>query len=100
MWYHMCNDIMHASRVTHMQASQPPYVYMACQELPMDVLFAQAKQYLLKLAASHFGTLNTKFANQNVLERIPVAMHNVNKANCDEDFRICAEETVAPLYNW
>ena len=25
----------------------------------MDVLFAQAKQYLSKLAASHFSTLNT-----------------------------------------
>ena len=64
----------------------------------MDVLFAQAKQYLSKLTASHFGTLNTIFASQNVMERILVAMHNKNKADCNENFRICAEEPVAPQY--
>ena len=66
----------------------------------MDVLFTQAEQYLSKLTASHFGTLNTKLANQNVLERILVAMHNKNKADCNENFRISAEEPVAPLYKW
>ena len=66
----------------------------------MDVPFTQAEQYLSKLTSSHFGTPNTKFANQNVLERILIAMHNKNKANCNENFRICAEEPVAPLYNW
>ena len=64
----------------------------------MDVLFAQAEQYLLKLTTSHFGTLNTKIAKQNVLKRIRIAMHNENKANCKENFRICAEEHIAPLY--
>ena len=96
----MCNDIMHASRSVRMQASRPPYVYMACQELLMDVPFVQAKQHLSKLTASHFVTPNTRFANHNVLERILIAMHNENKADCDENFRICAEELVAPLYNW
>ena len=66
----------------------------------MDVLFTQAEGYLSKLSASHFGTLNMKFANQNMLERILVAMHNENKADCNENFRICAEEPIAPLYNW
>ena len=66
----------------------------------MDMLFAQAKQYLSKLTVSHFGTLNTKFANQNVLERILIAMHHDNKADCNENFSICAEEPVAPLYKW
>ena len=66
----------------------------------MDVPFAQAKQYLSKLTVSHFDTLNTRFADQNVLERILIAMHNKNKANCNENFRICAEEPVAPLYKW
>ena len=89
---------MHALRSMRTQASWPPYVYMVCQELLMDVPFAQAEQYLSKLTASHFGTLNTKFANKNVLERILIAMHNENKANCNENFRICAEEPVAPLY--
>ena len=99
MWYRRCNDVMRALCSMLTQASWPPYVYMARQELHMDVPFTQAEQYLSKLTASHFGTLNTRFANQNMLERILVAMHNKNKAGCDENFRICAEESVAPLYN-
>ena len=47
-----------------------------------------------------FSTLNTKFANQNVLKRILIAMLNENKADWNENFRICAEEPVAPLYKW
>ena len=66
----------------------------------MDGLFAPAELYLLKLTASHFGSLNTRFASQNMLERILVAMHNENKADCNENFRMCAEEPVAPLYSW
>ena len=66
----------------------------------MDVPFAQAEQYLSKLTASYFCTLNMRFANQNVLERILIAMHNENKADCDKNFRICAEEPIASLYNW
>ena len=83
-----------------MQASQPPYVYVARQELLMDVPFAQAEQYLWKLTAPHFSTLNVDFANHNVLERMLIAMLNENKANSDENFRICAEEPIAPLYKW
>ena len=54
----------------------------------MDVPFAQAKLYLTKLTASHFNTLNTKIANQNVLERILIAMLNENTAVSNENFRI------------
>ena len=90
MWYHPYNDVMHALYGTRTQASRPPYVY-ACQELLMDIPFTQAKQYLSKLTASHFSTLNMKFASQNMLKRILIAMLNKNKA---------AEEPVAPLYNW
>ena len=96
--YRTCSDIMCASRGVHMQASQPPYVYVACQELLMDMPFAPAERYLTKITASHFSTLNMKFANQNVLKRILIAMHNKNKADCNENFRICAEEPIAPLY--
>ena len=64
----------------------------------MDVLFVQAKQYLSKLTTSHFNTLNMKFANWNMLKRILIAMLNENKADVNENFRICAEEPVAPLY--
>ena len=66
----------------------------------MDVLFTQAEQYLWKLTASHFSTLNVDFANHNVLERILITMLNENKANSNENFRISAEEPVAPLYKW
>ena len=64
----------------------------------MDMSFAQAKQYLSKITASHFSTLNTKFTNQNVLKRILIVMLNENKADSNENFRICAEEPIAPLY--
>ena len=64
----------------------------------MDVPFAQAERYLSKLTTSHFSTLNTTFANQNVPKRILIAMHNKNKADWNEKFQICAEEPIAPLY--
>ena len=64
-----------------MQASWQPYVYMACQELPIDMSFAQAEGYLSKLTASHFSTLNVDFANWNMLKRIPIAMLNNNKGD-------------------
>ena len=66
----------------------------------MDVPFTQAEQYLSKLTASHFSILNTKIANQNMLKRVLIAMLNENKADSNENFRICAEEPVAPLYKW
>ena len=66
----------------------------------MDMLFAQAEQYLSKITASHFSTLNMKITNQNVLKRILIAMLNENKADSNENFRICAEELIAPLYKW
>ena len=66
----------------------------------MDMPFAQAERYLSKLTASHFSTLKTKFANQNMLKRILIAILNENKADWNENFRICAEEPIAPLYKW
>ena len=66
----------------------------------MDMPFAQAKQYLSKITASHFSTLNMEIASQNMLKRILIVMRNENQADSNENFRICAEEPVAPLYNW
>ena len=66
----------------------------------MDMTFAQAQLYISKLTASHFGTLNMRCANQNVLERILIAMLNDNMAKSNENIRIGAEESVAPMYNW
>ena len=88
---------MHRTAHACRQASCP-YVYMACKKLLVDMSFPPAEQYLSNLTASHFGTLNMIIANQNVLKRILIAMHNENKADCNENFRICAEEPVAPLY--
>ena len=39
-----------------------------------------------------------KIENQNMLKRILIDMHNKNKADCNDNFRICAEESVGPLY--
>ena len=58
----------------------------------------QAEQYLSKLTTSHFSTLNMDFANRNVLKRIVIAMLNENKADCNENYRLCAEYPIAPLY--
>ena len=89
--YHMAH--------AHRQAGCP-YVNMACQELLMDTPFVPAQLYLRKLTASHFSTLNMKISNQNMLKPILITMHNENKADCNENFRICAEESVGPLYKW
>ena len=64
----------------------------------MDMPFAQAELYLSKITAPHFDTLNTNFENQNVLKRILIAMLNENMAVSNENFRICSEESVVPLY--
>ena len=91
---------MHTMHGTHMQASWLPYVYVVHPKLLMDMLFMPAELYLSKITASHFGTLNMRIANQNVLKRILIAMHNENKTNSNENLRICAEEPVGPLYKW
>ena len=88
MCYSMCSDVMRASCGVRMQASRAPLLYVAHQDLLMDVPFMQAKQYLSKLTASHFSTLNTKIANQNMLKRILIAMLNENKADSNENFKI------------
>ena len=62
--------------------------------------FAQADLYILKLTASHFNTLNTRIANKNVLERILVSVFDKNMAKSNENFRVGAEEPVAPLQKW
>ena len=85
--------MVHACR----QASHP-YENMVCQNLLMDTPFMPAELYLIKITTSHFSTLNTRIANQNMLKTILIAMHNENKADHNENFRICAEESIGPLY--
>ena len=96
---HAVMPCMHCVVHAHRQAGRP-YVNMACQKLLMHTPFMPAKLYLTKLTTSHFSTLNMKIANQNELKMILIAMHNENKADCNENFKICAEESVGPLYKW
>ena len=83
----------------HRQAGYT-YENVVCQKLLMDMPFAPVELYLLKLTTSHFCTLNLIIANQNVPKSILNAMHNENRADCNENFRICAEESIGPLYKW
>ena len=66
----------------------------------MDMPFAQAEQYLSKIAVTHFSTLNMKIAKQDVLKTVLITTPNENMADSNENFRICSEESVAPLYKW
>ena len=86
---------VHRTSHTCRQAGHPNYMWHA-----RNYLWTCHSCHLSKLTASHFSTLNMKFANQNMLKRILIAMLNENKANWNENFRICAEEPVAPLYKW
>ena len=79
---------------THMQANWLPYVYVVHNKLLMDMLFTPAELYLSKITTTHFHTLNMRIANQNMLKRILIAMHNENMADCNENFGICAEEPI------
>ena len=87
------HHMVHAHRL-----ASCPYENVACQKLLMDMPFMPAKLYLIKLTASHFSTQNTRIANQNMLKTILIAMPNENKADYNENFRICAEESLGPLY--
>ena len=51
-----------------------PNDFMAHCNLIICLLFAQAKGLLLKITTSHFNTLTMQFANENMLERILIAM--------------------------
>ena len=98
--YCTCSDVMHASHGTCTQASQPPYENVARQKLLMDTPFMPSKLYLIKLTTSNFSTVNMRIAKQNMMKMILIPMHNENKADNNENFRICAEESVGPLYKW
>ena len=87
----------HIAQCAH--ADKPAALLIYIQELLMDMPFMQAEQYLSKITTSHFSTLNMKIANQNVLRRILIAMHNENKADCNENLRKCAEDLQSELAN-
>ena len=94
---HAVMSCMHHAVHTHRQAGCPDE-NMVCQKLLVDMPFIPAKPDLIKLTASHFSTLNMRIANQNMLKTILIMMHNENKADYNENFRILAEESIGPLY--
>ena len=96
---HAVTSCTHCTAHTCRQTGHP-YENVACQKLLMDMPFVPAKLYLIKSTTSHFITLNMRIANLNVLKRILIAMHYENKADYNKNFRICAEESVGPLYKW
>ena len=68
MMSHM-HHAVHACR----QASHP-YDFMVHKKLIVYLLFMQSEGLLLKLTTSHFNALKIQIANQNMLERILIAM--------------------------
>ena len=80
----------HNEYIAHVMPRVTACAVTSCahQKLLMDVLFMQAELYLSKITASHFSTLKTKIANQNVLKRILIAMLNENTAVLNENIRI------------
>ena len=103
MSYHVLPHMQqhHAHIAQHMHAGKPATLCIrAMPEITYGHVVHTTPVIFIKLTASHFSTLNTKIANQNMLKRILIAMHNENKVNCNENFRICAEEPVVPLYKW
>ena len=87
----------HCTACVHRQAGHP-YDFMACSNLIICLPFMQADGLLLKLTASHFNAMNNKITNQNVLERILIAMQDENKADCNGNLRTCSEESIDCLY--
>ena len=75
-----------------------PYVNMVPPEITYEHAIHASQTIFKKINHFTFCTLNMKIAYQNVLKMILIAMHNKNKAHCNENFRICAEESVGPLY--
>ena len=71
---HAMTSCTHHMACTHRQAG----AFMACLKLTICVLFTPAEQHLLKLSTSHFNTLKMQCANQNMLEKILIAMGNEN----------------------
>ena len=91
---------MHALCSTRMQASWPPLCKHGVPEITYGHAVHASQTIFIKINASHFSTLNMIIANQNMLKRILIAMHNENKADCNENFVTCVEEPVGPLYKW
>ena len=90
---------MHIAQHTH--AGKPTTLCIrGMPEITYGHAVRTSQMIFIKIIHLTFSTPNTKIVNQNVLKRIPIAMHNENKAHCNENFRISAEEPVAPLYKW
>ena len=82
---HAMTSHTHHAAYTSRQACCP-HGSMACHNLIICLPFVPAEGHLPKLAASHSNGSNIKITNQKVLERIPIAMQDENRADCNENF--------------
>ena len=94
--YRMCSGHHATHHTVHAwPASQPPYVYVGVPGITYNVPVRTSQSIFIKNNHPRIlAPLNMRFANQNVLERILIAMLNENKGQfAMRNFRICAEET-------
>ena len=84
--------------ITHHTGKPATLFIHGMPEITYGHAICASRMIYIKITASNFSTPNTKIANQNVLKWILIAMHNENETDCNENFRICAEEPIAPLY--
>ena len=82
--------------------TRTPAILIKCgaPEITYGCAVHASRPIYIKINRLNFNTLNTRIAYQNVLERILIAIHNENTAKSNENFRIGAEEPIAPLYKW
>ena len=96
-----CGMMSYAHHMEHTcRLAGHPYDFMAQHNSIICLPFSQVEGLLLKLAASDFNALSSKNINENMLERILIAMQDENKTDCNENFRICSEDSVDCLYKW
>ena len=101
--HHMCTNtdhVMCASYHTHVLASWLSLDIYDSLEVTYwhDVCMSQMTS--TKIHHFTFFTLDNKNANENILKRILIAMHNENKTNFNENFRTYSQEPIAQLYKW
>ena len=83
---------------TRMQASWQLLCKCGTPEITYGHAIHASQTILIKI--NHHTFEHPKYENckPECAKKVLIAMHNENKANCNENFRICAEEPVAPLY--
>ena len=68
------------------------------QEITYGHAICTSQTIFIKINCLTFWHPKYKNSKPEHAEEDNIAMHNENKADSNENFRICAEEPVAPLY--